>query len=80
MWFVTLIMAIIALGIAVAIGARFHTQVNAKIARMLGKDEGLPPDFELWLAQHKGEYDSIGKAIAAWADAKYGDKYAGMLK
>lgn len=32
------------------------------------------------MLQHKGEYDSIGKAMGAWADARFGGKYDELLK
>lgn len=79
MWFITFLLMLLALLIAVAIGARYHAQVNARMAKILRKDEGLPADFELWLSNHKGEYDTLGKAMGAWADAKYGDKYKNLL-
>lgn len=66
--------------LAICLGARYHVQVNAKMSRIFGKGEELPPDFLLWLANHKGEYETIGQAMAAWADARYGVKYDQMLK
>lgn len=66
--------------ISVAAGARYHNQVNARIAKLAGKDDALPADFRLWLTQHTGEYNSIGKAMGAWADAKFGDKYNNLLQ
>lgn len=80
MWFISLVFFVFILGMAVVLGARFHNQVNARVSKFMGGNEGLPPDFELWLSNHKGEYDSLGKAMGAWADAKFGDKYDHVLK
>lgn len=76
----TFIFFLLVAGLALVLGARYHNQVNVRIANLFGKGQELPPDFELWLANHKGEYDTIGKAIGAWADAKYGTKYDSILK
>lgn len=80
MFFVYLFFIILIVLLSIAAGARFHTQVNARLARLLGKNEDLPADFRLWLLQHRGEYDNLGKAIGAWADAKFGGKYDELLK
>lgn len=66
--------------ICLFVGARYHAQVNSRFARIFGKGEELPADFQIWLNNHKGEFDSIGKAMNAWADAKYGDKHDNILK
>lgn len=80
MWFLSLLFALIVIAAAVAFGARFHNQVNVRITRIFGQAEQIPPDFELWLSNHKGEYETLGKAMGAWADAKFGNKYDELLR
>lgn len=80
MLFLSLLFALIVIAAAVAFGARFHNQVNARITRIFGQAEQIPPDFELWLSNHKGEYETLGKAMGAWADAKFGNKYDELLR
>ena len=77
MFFMYLFFILLVIAISVAAGARYHNQVNAKL---IGKNADLPPDFRIWMLQHKGEYDSIGKAMGAWADARFGGKYDELLK
>lgn len=77
LWFLFILLVA---AVAAVLGARYHAQVNAKVAKILGTGTGLPAEFELWLANHKGEYESIGKAMGAWADAKFGSAYDKLLK
>ena len=80
MFFMYLFFILLVIAISVAAGARDHNQVNARLAKLIGKNADLPPDFRIWMLQHKGEYDSIGKAMGAWADARFGGKYDELLK
>lgn len=80
MFFVYLLFLVIIVIAALIVGARYHNEVNAKVARAVGRYNELPPDFRTWLLSHKGEYDTIGKALGSWADAKFGNKYDDLLK
>lgn len=61
-------------------GARFHTRINERLNRLFNKSDQLPPDFEYWLSQQpKGQYGTIGDAMGAWADARFGNQYDNLL-
>lgn len=77
LWF---LFGVVVIAGAMVLGAKYHVLINAKMSKFFGEGDSLPPDFQLWLSSHKGEYDTIGKAMGAWADARFGDKYNKMLR
>lgn len=72
--------AIIAIAAAAILGAKYHVVINEKLNKLLHAQDELPPDFRAWLAYHKGEYPTLGSAMAAWADAKFGTKYDQLVR
>lgn len=71
---------LIALACAVVLGAKYHAQVNEKLGKLFNNSDNLPVDFRIWLVSHRGQYESIGAAMSAWADAKYGNRFDNLLR